>query len=78
MGDGSGWLKSSHRKPLLTGTAAWMGTKVIHEYSLSDSLTKSSGLLNNVRIRTRNRPIKMGIWTINGPRHPIGLTPLSR
>jgi len=29
MGEGSGWLKSSHRKPLSTGAAACIGTKVI-------------------------------------------------
>lgn len=30
MGDGSGWLKSSHRNWLFTGAAAWMDTKVSH------------------------------------------------
>ncbi len=48
MGDGSGRLKSSHKNPLFTGIVAWIGTKVIHGYNLSDRLTKSSGLLNSV------------------------------
>ena len=78
MGDGSGWLKSIHRNPLFTGTAACIGTNVIHEYSLSDSLTRSSGLSNSVRISTRNNPMSIGICTISGPRQPIGFTPLSR
>ena len=78
MGDGSGWLRSSQRKVLLTGAAEWIGTKLIHVYSLSERFTRSSGLLNRVRISTRNRPMRMGIWTINGPRQPMGLTPLSR
>ena len=78
MGDGSGLLRSSHRNVLLTGTAEWIGTKVIQKYNLSDSFTKSSGLLNRVRISTRNKPIRMGIWMINGPKQPTGFTPLSR
>ena len=78
MGDGSGRLRSIQRKPLFTGIAAWIGTNVIHAYSLSERLTRSSGLLNNVWISTRNRPIRIGIWTIRGPRQPIGFTPLSR
>ena len=77
-GDGSGWLRSSQRNVLLTGTAEWIGTKVIQAYSLSDRFTRSSGLLNRVRIKTLNKPIRMGIWTINGPRQPTGFTPLSR
>ncbi len=55
-----------------------MGTNVIQEYSLSDRLTRSSGLLNNVCIKTRNKPMRIGIWTISGPRQPMGFTPLSR
>ena len=78
MGDGSGWLKSSHRKWGFTGIAEWTGTNVIHEYNLPERFTRSSGLLNNVWMRTRNSPIKIGIWMINGPRQPMGLTPVSR
>ena len=76
--DGSGWLKSIHRNPLFTGTAACIGTNVIHEYSLSERFTRSSGLSNSVSISTRNNPMRIGICTISGPRQPIGFTPLSR
>ncbi len=55
-----------------------MGTNVIHGYSLPDKLTRSSGLLNNVCISTRNNPINMGICMISGPKQPMGLTPVSR
>ena len=47
-------------------------------YSFSERPTSLSGVLNSVWIRTRNRPMRMGIWTTSGPRQPMGLTPASR
>ena len=50
----------------------------IQAYSFSERPTSLSGVLNSVWIRTRNRPMRMGIWTTRGPIQPMGLTPASR
>ncbi len=45
---GSGSAKSSHKKLAFRGAAAWIENQGIHEYSFSESPTKSSGLENTV------------------------------
>ena len=77
-GEGSGSPRLSHRKLSLNGAAEWIGTKSIQEYSFWESPTRSSGLVNSVCMRTRNRPMSIGSWTTRGPRQPTGLTPDSR
>jgi len=75
---GSGTDRSSHRKFAFNGAAEKMGATGIQVYIFSDNPTRSSGLENTVWINTRNSPIRTGIWTIMGPRQPMGLTPASR
>lgn len=75
---GSDLARSSHKKPESKGAAENMGTTGIHVYIFSDSPTRLSGRENTIWIKTRNRPIKIGIWTTIGPRQPNGLTPASR
>ena len=50
----------------------------IQVYIFSDNPTSWSGRENTIWIKTRNRPIRMGIWMTIGPRQPMGLTPASR
>ena len=69
--------RSIHRKPEFSGAAENMGTTGIQVYNFSDNPTRLSGLENTTWIRTLNSPMRMGIWTIIGPRQPKGLTPAS-
>ncbi len=75
---GSDFARSSQRKPESMGAEAKMGAMGIQVYIFSDSPTRSSGRVNTTWIKTRNSPIRMGIWTIIGPKQPMGLTPASR
>ena len=75
---GSDSARSSHRKLESIGAAANIGATGIHVYSFSENPTKLSGREKSIWINTRKRPIRMGIWTIIGPRQPKGLTPASR
>ena len=42
---------------------------------MSDSRTRSLGVLNRVCTKTRNSPKRTSIWGTIGPRHPMGLMP---
>ncbi len=75
MGDGSGSARSIHQKWLLKGTM--VAPTGFQEYSLWDSPTRWSGESPKVLMMAWYRPIHIGIWTKNGPRHPRGLTPAS-
>ena len=75
---GSDLARSSHKNPESKGAAENMGATGIQVYIFSESPTRLSGRENTTWIKTRNRPIKIGIWTIMGPRQPKGLTPASR
>ena len=75
---GSDLARSNQRNLESKGAAANKGTAGIHVYRFSYSPTRSSGRENTVWINTRNSPIRTGIWTIIGPRQPMGLTPASR
>ena len=77
MGDGSGAPKSSQRNCALIGTAWCTGINVIHEYTLSEYPIKSSGVVYRIWIKTLKSPMRIGIWMINGPKQPTGLTPAS-
>ena len=74
---GSGSARSNQRKVELNGATANIGATGIQVYSFSDSPTRLSGREKTSWINTRNRPIRIGIWTIIGPRQPRGLTPAS-
>ena len=74
---GSDSARSNHRNVESKGAAEYMAPTGIQVYNFSDSPTKSSGRENTSWISTRNRPIRMGIWTTIGPRQPRGLTPAS-
>ena len=74
---GSGSARSNQRKVEFKGAAANIGATGIQVYNFSDSPTRLSGREKTSWINTRNRPIRMGIWTIIGPRQPRGLTPAS-
>ena len=67
--------RSSHRNVPSSGTTSWTGGS--HGYSLPARSASLSGVEGNVPLRAQNRPMKMGICTIMGPRHPRGLTPCS-
>ena len=75
---GSDLARSSHRKRESIGAAENTATAGIQVYNFSDRPTRLSGRENTTWINTRNSPIRMGIWTIIGPRQPKGLTPASR
>ena len=75
---GSDWARSNQRNFESRGAAENTCATGIQVYSFSDSPTRLSGRENTTWINTRNRPIRMGIWTIIGPRQPKGLTPASR
>ena len=70
-------MLSMPKKLLFKGTAEWIDTNPIHEYSFSERPTRLSGPANRVWISTRNRPNRIGIWTTMGPRQPTGLIPAS-
>ena len=55
-----------------------IGKTGIQVYNLSENPTRLSGREKRIWINTRNKPIRMGIWTTIGPRQPKGLTPASR
>ena len=75
---GSDAARSSQRNLESKGAAENTAVSGIQVYNFSDNPTRSSGRENTSWINTRNRPIRMGIWTIIGPRQPKGLTPASR
>ena len=75
---GSDSARSSHRKRESKGAAENMAADGIQVYNFSDRPTRLSGRENTTWINTRNSPIRIGIWTIIGPRQPMGLTPASR
>ena len=75
---GAGFARSSQRKLEASGAAEYMGATGIQVYNFSENPTKSSGRENTVWISTRNSPMRIGIWTIIGPKQPKGLTPASR
>ena len=75
---GSDSARSSHRKPGSRGGAEYIGARGIHRYNFSDNPTRLSGREKTTWTKTRNRPIRIGIWTTMGPRQPRGFTPASR
>ena len=75
---GSDSARSNHKKVEFKGAAVNTAVIGIQVYNFSDNPIRSSGRENTSWINTRNRPIRMGIWTTIGPRQPKGLTPASR
>ncbi len=76
--EGSDSARSNHRKRESMGAAANIGAAGIQVYNFAENPTRLSGREKSIWINTRNKPIRMGIWTIIGPRQPKGLTPASR
>lgn len=74
-GRGSGCARSSQRKPLSRGTAAWAASN--QEYRTPDRPTMDSGLAGSALMSDQYSAIQMGIWMTRGPRQPSGLTPCS-